>query len=370
MSTAGGETTDYIDPAGENNNNFGRRFISGTILALVITTLVWYGPFWLTNIVAGSVLSIAHFEFSWIQWYILHRINHPIMLDGVKSDATLITKVFKFTQSERSHQIPMAIIVGLIEAGMSLGILTLLEFTSYQLSIYCFAVHFIHGIALSFQPSKTDALLSLIQLICFTIGMFTNRNQLNLLALNLVSCVMVRIITLGKETPPLTACLRMILDIVGILYLTALMIIVASFTTSITGRQVLMSILFVVWASDTGAYLIGLLLHKIEYQHFHILAPQLSPNKDLEGTIGAIGFSLVGLVLSAQIFGLNGSISDQLIFATTASIVGRVGDLFESALKRAAGIKDSGTIIPGHGGVLDRIDALLFAAIVFTQLRQ
>jgi phosphatidate cytidylyltransferase len=90
------------------------------------------------------------------------------------------------------------------------------------------------------------------------------------------------------------------------------------------------------------------------------MAPQLSPNKTWEGALA----NLLGALLVAAVFANWSRIPllHMLAMAAAGSIAGQIGDIFESAWKRSAGVKDSGTILPGHGGMLDRIDALILAA--------
>eukprot|EP00644_Phytophthora_capsici_P017275 jgi/Phyca11/509697/fgenesh2_kg.PHYCAscaffold_48_\ len=132
-------------------------------------------------------------------------------------------------------------------------------------------------------------------------------------------------------------------------------------------RKLLIALLYVVWASDTGAYLTGKLLERIHYRYYNPLASHLSKNKDYEGTMGAIIFGITAMFISSDMLNVPGSPVAQVGFTVLAVVVGRLGDLFESLLKRAAGVKDSGKLIPGHGGVLDRIDALMFASLVFAR---
>ncbi|KAF1774110.1 Phosphatidate cytidylyltransferase [Phytophthora cactorum] len=101
--------------------------------------------------------------------------------------------------------------------------------------------------------------------------------------------------------------------------------------------------------------------------YYNPLASHLSKNKDYEGTLGAILFGITAMFISSDLLNVPGSAVAQVGFTVMAVIVGRLGDLFESLLKRAAGVKDSGKLIPGHGGVLDRIDALMFASLVFAR---
>lgn len=120
------------------------------------------------------------------------------------------------------------------------------------------------------------------------------------------------------------------------------------------GRQLLLFTLVVVWVGDTAAYFVGRAVGRTK------MAPQLSPGKTWEGAAAnVIGSLAVGVIFSRwmQIDPLH-----MVAMGGLASVAGQAGDLLESAYKRSAGVKDSGTILPGHGGVLDRIDALILAA--------
>jgi phosphatidate cytidylyltransferase len=136
------------------------------------------------------------------------------------------------------------------------------------------------------------------------------------------------------------------------------------------GPTLVTFLLCVVWAGDTVALYVGRLLGK------HKLAPRLSPNKTWEGSVGSMLGSLLAAcalmllerLLAVRFNSAKLSFPDEvwywMVLAVVVNIAAQVGDLAESALKRSVGVKDSGTLLPGHGGVLDRIDALLLAAPV------
>jgi phosphatidate cytidylyltransferase len=135
------------------------------------------------------------------------------------------------------------------------------------------------------------------------------------------------------------------------------------------GPALLLFLMVCVWSGDTAALYVGRAFGK------HKLAPRLSPGKTWEGSIASIVGSILvaGLVvyisdtLSARgntVLHISEPLWQSLVLAAIVNIAAQLGDLLESAIKRGAGVKDSGTILPGHGGILDRIDALLVAAPV------
>lgn len=132
-----------------------------------------------------------------------------------------------------------------------------------------------------------------------------------------------------------------------------------------SGHRWLLLALFLVWSADTGAYFAG---RKFGGKLFggRKLAPRISPNKTIEGLIGGLLLALAVAMIGAP---LAGATVDQLpsvaLVALASVSFSVVGDLFESLLKRHINVKDSGNLIPGHGGVLDRVDSVLAALPVF-----
>jgi phosphatidate cytidylyltransferase len=125
------------------------------------------------------------------------------------------------------------------------------------------------------------------------------------------------------------------------------------------GRSAVLLLMLVIVVSDSAQYYTGRALGR------RPLAPSISPKKTREGAIGGLVFGTAALVLGGRIvFPATGVLILALVGATVSAL-GIVGDLFESLLKRSAGVKDSSALIPGHGGVLDRIDSWLFAAPVY-----
>lgn len=114
--------------------------------------------------------------------------------------------------------------------------------------------------------------------------------------------------------------------------------------------------LVVTWGQDTGAYFAGRFLGK------HKLYPLVSPAKTWEGFFGGMAAAIVGCFVIRAVFYPELSPADCLVVGGVAGVLGPMGDLSESMLKRAFGVKDSGKIMPGHGGLYDRVDALIFNA--------
>jgi len=122
--------------------------------------------------------------------------------------------------------------------------------------------------------------------------------------------------------------------------------------------HVVLVLMGTIFAGDAAAYYGGRALGR------HKLAPTISPNKTVEGSIfGLAGSVLAGVGLGSSLLGA--PVTLLAVASFTAGIAGQLGDLTESALKRSAGVKDSSSLLPGHGGMLDRLDSMMFAAPVF-----
>jgi len=121
------------------------------------------------------------------------------------------------------------------------------------------------------------------------------------------------------------------------------------------GLPTLLFILAAIWINDTMAYITGSLIGK------HKLVERISPGKTWEGFIGGLIFT-IGIMLLANALFFDFDIATLAVVSLVIVISGTLGDLLESKLKREAGVKDSGSFIPGHGGILDRLDSLLLAA--------
>jgi phosphatidate cytidylyltransferase len=174
---------------------------------------------------------------------------------------------------------------------------------------------------------------------------------------------------------------RVLLDtsasLFGVVYIGLSLTTIPWISAQERGPSLLLLLFCVVWSGDIAALYVGRNLGRRK------LAPRLSPNKTWEGSIASVGGSLlvtVLLVLLAQMLTRHGLMwlsyeggwAHWLLLAALLNVAAQLGDLVESAIKRGAKVKDSGALLPGHGGVLDRIDALLLAAPVlwYAQLVQ
>ncbi|MBI5189970.1 MAG: phosphatidate cytidylyltransferase [Nitrospirae bacterium] len=124
----------------------------------------------------------------------------------------------------------------------------------------------------------------------------------------------------------------------------------------VAGRELVFLLLLVTWATDTGAYFAGSKFGR------HKLYPKISPKKSVEGAAGGLLGAVGTAVLCRYWFFTSLTMHDAVAIGLILGIVGQVGDLAESMIKRSARVKDSGALIPGHGGMLDRVDSLLLNA--------
>lgn len=146
----------------------------------------------------------------------------------------------------------------------------------------------------------------------------------------------------------------------GILVIPAAVIAMNAIHALEKGPEWLLYALLLVWIADTGAYFSGKRFGR------HKLAPAISPGKTREGLYGAIAAVCVYTAIAAYYFSLDFvGAANLMLLAVVLTLISVAGDLYESVLKRERGVKDSGTILPGHGGILDRIDSVLAAMPVF-----
>ncbi len=150
----------------------------------------------------------------------------------------------------------------------------------------------------------------------------------------------------------------------GIVYIPLSLAFIVMLRASENGPYWVLFLMWVIAWGDTGALYVGSLFGR------HKLCPAVSPKKTIEGAVGGLLSNLVfawifKLLIFPEMNGLTCT-----VFALAIGAVGQIGDLFESEFKRAAGVKDSGTLLPGHGGFLDRLDALILSAPVAFLLKE
>ena len=168
------------------------------------------------------------------------------------------------------------------------------------------------------------------------------------------------LLTLVRLGDMKTAALRACAMGFGPLYLGVPLTLLAVMRRDLGGdgpAYVVLTIMFA-WFGDTGGYFAGRFLGR------HKLYEAVSPKKTIEGSIGGLAGSVFGALLAHFWFLPSLSLVHGVLLAVVAGALGQAGDLGESALKRSTGVKDSGAIVPGHGGILDRVDALLVTSAV------
>jgi phosphatidate cytidylyltransferase len=189
-----------------------------------------------------------------------------------------------------------------------------------------------------------------------------------LISIVLAVCVVGGLVPLWRLGNIDTAGLRIMAGIAGPFYVGALMTSVAllrrdmvAFDGSNNGAEWVVLVLSLAWVGDTSGYFVGRFLGKNK------LYPAVSPKKTREGYFGAVGGSVLAAVVASLWYLPELEMTHAVVLGLVAGFLGPLGDLVESLLKRSTGVKDSGSIIPGHGGILDRVDAvLIIAPIVYT----
>jgi phosphatidate cytidylyltransferase len=171
-----------------------------------------------------------------------------------------------------------------------------------------------------------------------------------------------RYLTQVRDAVPVSAPRQPLLLLTGMLILVVpWAALVALHQLPIVGAQLVLFLMVLIWAADSAAYFVGRQWGRTK------LAPRISPGKTYAGVYGALIGALLCAVLFALWIKLDAVETTRVLLICAATVViSIVGDLYESLLKRQRGLKDSGTLLPGHGGLLDRIDSLTAAAPLFT----
>ena len=199
------------------------------------------------------------------------------------------------------------------------------------------------------------------------INLDVNIKQLDLILLAVTIVVSIKcIIFLFYDSIQKISTSSKYLYLLGYITLPFIFIVKISFGTNDYNPKIILGLFVLIWTNDTFAYLVGKSMGK------HKLFERVSPKKTIEGFLGGVifaafaGFLISKLYIQPKPEFSNTSILIWTIIALIVSIFGTIGDLIESKFKRIAGIKDSGSIMPGHGGILDRLDSVIFVApIIF-----
>ena len=199
------------------------------------------------------------------------------------------------------------------------------------------------------------------------INLETNIKQLDLVLLAVTLVVSIKcIIFLFYDSVQKISTSSKYLYLLGYITLPFIFIVKISFGTNDYNPKIILGLFVLIWTNDTFAYLVGKSIGK------HKLFERVSPKKTIEGFLGGVVFAgFAGFLISKLYIQPNPEFSSKsiliwTIIALIVSIFGTIGDLIESKFKRIAGVKDSGSIMPGHGGILDRLDSVIFVApIIF-----
>ena len=184
---------------------------------------------------------------------------------------------------------------------------------------------------------------------------------LTIIALNMIICSLISIWQY-KTNPFVLETIKK--QVQGIIYIPLLLSFLVLIRNQTDGMIWIFLILAVIFAGDTSAFYFG------SYLGRHKLCPAVSPGKTIEGSIGGLAANLLVGSVVKLFFLPELSWAPSLFLFVVMGIAGQAGDLFESMLKRSSNVKDSGGLLPGHGGFLDRIDALLFAAPVVYMFKE
>lgn len=177
-----------------------------------------------------------------------------------------------------------------------------------------------------------------------------------------IGLVMLAALQMIREWDSITLNENIMWRLIGLVYVAIPCACLLWIRSQTDGGWLVLTLLLAVWATDIGAYFAGRIIGGAK------LAPAISPNKTWAGLIGGMIAAALITLIATSFSPYPASASGALWVGMAIAVLGQVGDLFESWLKRRAGVKDSGSLIPGHGGLLDRIDGLILTTPFFALL--
>lgn len=191
--------------------------------------------------------------------------------------------------------------------------------------------------------------------LCLPIGAHFGQGE-TVLALLALAAVVVFLLAVAQPRDFSTVVSYMSVLLFGIMYVSFLLSHIVLLGNQPRGAQWILFLLFTIWAGDTLAYFTGMLFGK------HKLYPRISPKKSVEGLLGGLVGSTTTALLCRRFLLPELAWSHALFLGFFLMILGQLGDFGESLIKRSVHVKDSSQLLPGHGGVLDRLDSFLFSA--------
>jgi phosphatidate cytidylyltransferase len=215
---------------------------------------------------------------------------------------------------------------------------------------------------ISFYRIETENYIS--KLLKENIELTVNTDNLFSVLLVITLIISIKCIVFLFDDTQIISKVSKYIYLIGYVMLPFLFITKISFGIKDYNPKIIIGLFILIWTNDTFAYLVGKSIGK------HKLFERISPKKTIEGFFGGVVFAaLAGFLISKLYIRPNPEFSNKsiliwMIIALIVSVFGTIGDLIESKFKRIAGVKDSGSIMPGHGGVLDRLDSVIFVAPV------